>query len=119
MAESGSGHTLMEAHEERLQRLEVGAQDFTAKISEYGVKLDYLGQSLDQGLLRLGEKMDSVLVPMGARITEIDTRVQTQAQVVAQLEASYQSRTRALLTLRRGAVALLAALGGALASQAG
>jgi hypothetical protein len=122
----GNGALLAEAHEARLQRLETGMSEVVARVGEHGVKLDYLGQTLEDGITRLGEKMEACVRPVSERLDAVtgrsralEMRVTAHQEVVDRLIAEETSRAGRRRWLVRSGLALALAGLGATAGEAG
>lgn len=88
----GGADQVLEAHEERLLRLESNVQKLVAQSTESLVRVEYIGKEVKETAARLEEKMDHTLEAMAAGFEKVNVAAANREIRLAVLEAAAASR---------------------------
>jgi len=95
---SGSNNDQVQAHEERLQRLEEDA----AEIAKQGVQLQHLTIQVSEGFAQISDKIEGLIKPLTEKLEKTDTELEAANKRVAALEVVEERRSRFSANLKKG-----------------
>ncbi len=97
-----------EAHEERLQRLEVDMKEVVTATATTGVKMDHLVEKIDAGFATINQRMD-----------EGKVRFEKHDEALTKLQTTEDARASRWATVKKATLPLLAVAAGVIATKGG
>jgi chromosome segregation ATPase len=115
--------TQVDAHEDRIQRLEDTRTEIKTELAEQTVRLEVLARCVETGLQSVVEKIDCTVGPLVSSMNQVVEQVRQHETKLGTLESKETAREQAWIakigTVKKWIFAALLAVGGALGKEFG
>lgn len=116
-SETRSYDNLQDSHEERIQSLEDDTKDALTQLAAIRPQLSFIGQTMEDGLNRVTEKIESLVTPMGAKIDRIETSMGAHSDQIRDLTQDHQQRKERKGVYKKLLLGFGLAVGGVIAKE--
>ena len=80
----------VQAHEDRLQKVEADVRDLTVARAEHDLKISYLSQQVEDGFKSVLDRIDSHVGPLAEKSEENSQRLEAQAERIGEQERAIE-----------------------------